>query len=191
MINYLWAFMIITAIILSVINGKIPELSMAAMASVKDAAMMCLNLIGAYALWLGILNIAKKSGLTQKISKGLGKAIIWLFKGVKKGSQAVSYIALNIAANLLGMGNAATPFGLKAIRELQEQNPDKTKASDAMCMFLVVNSASVQLIPMTVIALRSAAGAQNPADIVFTTLFATACALTTGISVSKILEKRK
>lgn len=191
MINYLWAFMIISAIILSIINGRIPELSMAAVASVKDAAIMCLNLIGAYALWLGILNIAKKSGLTEKISNGLGNVIVWLFKGIKKGSKAVSYIALNIAANMLGMGNAATPFGLKAIRELQEHNPDKTKASDAMCMFLIVNSASVQLIPMTVIALRSAAGAKNPADIVLTTLFATACALAMGITVSKIFEKRK
>jgi len=190
-INFLWAFMIIGAIIIAICNGKIPELSMAAMSSVKDAALMCLNLIGAYALWLGILNIAKNSGLTEKISNGLGKIISKLFQGVKKGSQALSYITLNIAANMLGMGNAATPFGLKAMRELQNINKDKTKASNAMCMLLVINSASVQLLPMTVVALRSAAGAKNPADIIVTSFVATVAACTMGICVAKILEKRE
>ena len=191
MINFLWAFMIIAAIVIAIANGKVPELSNAAVTSVKDAAMMCLNLIGAYSLWLGILNIAKKSGLTEKISKALSRVIVWLFSGVKKGSRAVSTIALNIAANMMGMGNAATPFGLKAMQELQEINPDKQRASDAMCMLLVVNSASVQLIPMTVIALRSTAGAKNPADIVVTTLISTFCAAFVGVLTAKLLEKRK
>jgi spore maturation protein A len=183
--------MIIAAIVLAIFTGKTQELSMAAMQSVKDAALMCLNLIGAYSLWLGILNIAKKSGLTEKISNGLSRIIVKLFNGVKKGSRAVSYIALNISANMLGMGNAATPFGIKAMQELQEINPDKTKASNAMCMLLVINSASVQLLPMTVVALRSAAGAQSPTDIILPSLFATAAACTVGVCTAKLLEKRK
>jgi len=191
MINYLWAFMIVAAFIIAVINGKTAELSEAALISVKDAALMCLSLIGAYSLWLGILNIAKKSGLTEKMAKALSRIIRYVFSGIREGSRAISYIALNISANILGMGNAATPFGLKAMQELQALNPDKSKASDAMCMLLVVNSTSIQLLPLTVIALRSAAGAKNPADIVITTFLATIVASITGIASAKILEKRK
>ena len=191
MINYLWAFMIIVAVAISIANGKIAELSTAAIASVKDAALMCINLIGAYSLWLGILNIAKKSGLTEKISNALGRVIATLFKGVQRGSRAASFIALNISANILGMGNAATPFGLKAMRELQDINTDKKKASDAMCMLLVVNSSALQILPMTVIALRSAAGAKNPADIIVTTFISTVCAALIGICIAKLLENRK
>jgi spore maturation protein A len=191
MINYLWAFMIVAAFVIAVFNGKTGELSEAALASVKDAALMCINLIGAYSLWLGILNIARKSGLTEKIANALSGVIRFVFSGLREGSRAISYIALNISANMLGMGNAATPFGLKAMQELQDLNPDKSRASDAMCMLLVVNSTSVQLLPLTVIALRSAAGAKNPADIVITTLLATATATIAGIVSAKILEKRK
>jgi spore maturation protein A len=122
----------------------------------------------------------------------MSRAIRFVFSGLREGSRAISYIALNISANMLGMGNASTPFGLKAMQELQELNTgDKKTASDAMCMLLVVNSASIQLLPMTVIALRSAAGAKNPADIVITTLAATVVATIAGIASAKMLEKRK
>ncbi len=191
MINYLWAIMIISSILIAVLTGRTEELSNAALVSVKDAAIMCINLIGAYSLWLGILNIAKKSGLIEIISKALSKILIFIFDSIKKGSRAISYITLNIAANMLGMGNAATPFGLKAMQELQEINGEKKKASDAMCMLLVINSASVQLLPMTVIALRSAAGAKNPADIIITSLIATISAAVTGIAAAKLMQKRK
>jgi spore maturation protein A len=114
-----------------------------------------------------------------------------MFPGVPEGSSAIGYITLNIVANMLGMGNAATPCGLKAIKELQDLNPDKKKASDSICMLLIVNASSVQLLPLTVIALRSVTGSAAPAEIVLSTLIATAAATTAGIVSGKIMRGAK
>ncbi|MEZ4358221.1 MAG: nucleoside recognition domain-containing protein [Eubacteriales bacterium] len=187
-INYLWAIIIIASIASAIFSGNLALLANAAMDGAKDAALLCVNLIGVYALWMGILNIAQKSGLVKKIAKLLGFIIKPLFKD-KKSEEATSMITLNLSANVLGMGNAATPYGIKAIEEMQKSSKDKKTATDDMCMFLIINASSIQLLPLSVIALRSASGAQNPADIVLTTLLATTVTTCVGILSAKIMKR--
>ena len=168
---------------------KAEALSQSALDGAQDAALLCIGLIGAYALWLGTLNIAQEAGLVNSIARRMRGLIRWLFPSVPPDGPASGFITLNHVANMLGMGNAATPFGLKAMKELQALNPQKTRASDAMCMFLVINASSVQLLPMTVIALRSAAGAAMPGDIVVTSLIATTVTTVTAVTMAKILRR--
>jgi len=191
MINVLWFILIAAGILTGILTGNGEAVSAACLSSAKDAALMCIQLIGTYALWLGILNIAKQSGLMKSIARRMRKAIRFLFPGVPDGSAATGYITLNIVANVLGMGNAATPFGLKAMQELQALNKDKRRATNAMCMLLVINASSVQLIPMNIIALRSAANSANPSEIVLSAFLATAVTTVVGVTSAKILERRR
>lgn len=190
MVNYIWAFLIVIGTLVGLLNGNAQAVSEAAVKGATDAALLCVSLIGAYALWLGTLNIANAAGLVQGIAKRMRRVIHWLFPGIPEGNPATGYITLNIVANMLGMGNAATPFGLKAIKELQELNPDKQRATDSMCMLLIVNASSVQILPLTVIALRSAAGSAAPAEIVISTLLATIVTTSVGIIAGKIMGAR-
>ncbi len=189
MVNYIWAFLIVVGTVVGIATGRADAVSQAALDGAKDAALLCVSLIGAYILWLGVLNVAKEAGLVDAIARRMRGIIRWLFPSVPPGGAASGFITLNIVANMLGMGNAATPFGLKAMKELQDINPDKTRASDAMCMFLVVNASSVQLLPLTVIALRSAAGSASPGDIIITALLATTVTTTVGITAAKIMRR--
>ena len=188
MVNYIWAFLIIVGILAGFLTGSVQEVSDAAINGAKDAALLCVSLIGAYALWLGVLNIAREAGLVNAIAKKMRGIIRWLFPGIPEDSPASGYITLNIVANMLGMGNAATPFGLKAMKELQALNREKYKATDAMCMLLIVNASSVQILPLTVIALRSAAGSAAPAEIVLSALMATTVTTVVGIAAGKIIR---
>lgn len=191
MINYIWAFLIVIGTLVGIVTGRADAVSNAAIDGAKDAALLCVSLIGAYALWLGVLNIAKEAGLITSIAKRMRRIIKWLFPDVKKNSAASGYITLNIVANMLGMGNAATPFGLKAMKELQAENPNKKKATHSMCMLLVINASSVQLIPLTVIALRSAAGSAAPGEIVLTAFLATSITTIVGVTAAKIFRGSK
>ncbi len=189
MVNYIWAFLILVGTVVGIATGRAEAVSQAALDGAKDAALLCVSLIGAYILWLGVLNVAKEAGLVDAVARRMRGVIRWLFPSVPAGSAASGFITLNIVANMLGMGNAATPFGLKAMKELQGINRDKTRASDAMCMFLVINASSVQLLPLTVIALRSAAGSAAPGEIAITTLLATTVTTTVGITAAKVLRR--
>lgn len=189
MINYIWAFLIIAGTFIGIVTGRADAVSKAAVNGAKDAALLCVSLIGAYALWLGVLNIAKEAGLITSIARRMRRIIKWLFPEVAAGSAASGYITLNIVANMLGMGNAATPFGLKAMKELAQQNKDRQKATNSMCMLLVINASSVQLIPLTVISLRSAAGSAAPAEIVLTAFLATCVTTIVGITAAKIMGR--
>ena len=189
MVNYIWAFLIVVGTVVGVATGKAEAVSQAAVEGAKEAALLCISLIGAYALWLGVLNIGKEAGLVDAIARRMRGVIRRLFPGVPESGAASGFITLNIVANMLGMGNAATPFGLKAMKELQAINPSKARATDAMCMFLVINASSVQLLPLTVIALRSAAGSAAPAEIVVTALLATTVTTTVGIAAAKIMRR--
>ncbi len=140
------------------------------------------------ALWLGIMKIADKSGLTDIIAKLLKPIIIKLFSDVPENHPAILAIIMNISANMLGLGNAATPFGIKAMEYLQELNK-KDSASNAMCRFLVINTSSVQLIPAVMIGIRASLGAQNPADFVIVSVLSTSTALMAGLILNKHLEK--
>ncbi len=189
MIRYIWAALIVIGAVVGIATGKAQAVSDAAIMGAKDAALLCISLIGAYALWLGILRVAQDAGLVEALAKKMRGAIRRLFPGVPKDSPASGYITLNIVANMLGMGNAATPFGLKAMKELQELNPDKERASHAMCMLLIINASAVQLMPMTVIALRSAAGSAAPAEIVLTSLLATTANTAVAIAAARIFKR--
>jgi spore maturation protein A len=186
MINYIWAFLIAIGTLVGILTGNAAAVSDAAINGAKDAGLLCFSLVGAYALWLGVLNIAKDAGLIAAIAKRMRRVIGWLFCGVPKDSEASGYITMNIVANMLGMGNAATPFGLQAMKALQALNPIKERATDAMCMLLIINASSVQLLPLTVIALRSAAGSAAPAEIVLSALLATTVTTLVGIAAGKI-----
>ncbi len=189
MVNYIWAFLIVAGTLTGLVSGNAQAISEAAIEGAKDAGLLCFSLVGAYALWLGVLNVANEAGLVTSLAKKMRGIIRWLFPGVPEGA-ASGYITLNIVANMLGMGNAATPFGLKAMKELQALNPSKGRATDAMCMLLIVNASSVQILPLTVIALRSAAGSAAPAEIAITALMATTVTTVVGVAAGKIFQGR-
>jgi spore maturation protein A len=189
MINYIWAFLIVVGTIVGIMTGHTEAVGDAAIEGAKEAGLLCVSLIGAYALWLGVLNVAKEAGLIEALAKRMRGIVRRLFKGVPPNSEASGYITLNIVANMLGMGNAATPFGLKAMKELQALNKNKDEASDAMCMLLIINASSVQLLPLTVIALRSAAGSAAPAEIVLTALLSTTVTTTVAIIAGKLWQR--
>jgi len=186
MINVIWLFLILSGIILSFFNGKLELVVGGLTSSAMQASNIFLTLIGTYTLWLGILNIARKSGLIERISEILSPAISYLFKGIPSGSKANGLITLNIVANMLGMGNAATPFGLKAIAELKNISTNKDEPTDAMCMLLIINATSVQILPLTVISLRAAAGSIAPTEIVITAFITTTITTLTGIILGKL-----
>ena len=191
MINYIWAFMIISGICLSFFTGNIEAVSTTIIDSCSTAVELCIGMIGIYALWMGLMKIAKESGLVEKLSFSMQPVLSRLFPGIPTHSPAMGFISLNIIANMLGMGNAATPFGLKAMADMQKYNKDRYVATDDMCMFLIINASSVQIIPSTVIALRQASGSLAPAEITLTALFATTCSTIVGIAAAKALRSHR
>lgn len=162
----------------------------ATMDGAGQAVQLVISLAGIYILWLGLLEIAQRSGLSKLIAKLLSRPLSRIFTGVERDGQAMAAITLNVSANLLGMGNAATPFGLKAMEHLQKLNRHKDTASNPMVMLIVLNSSSVQLIPTSIIALRAAAGSQNPGDITMPILIATTATTVISVLVCKLMEGR-
>ena len=155
----------------------------------NTAVKISFSLIGIMAFWLGIMRVAEKSGLIKIISKLINPLAKILFKDVKQENPAIGNIAMSLTANALGLTNAATPIGLKVMQELQEENPQKDKATDSMCMFLGMNTAGFQIIPATVIAILAGAGAKNPTDIIIPTFIVTTLSFITAIIASLILKK--
>lgn len=188
MINYIWFFMIAIGVLVGIINGRMAEISKAIIDSAQTAVTISIGLVGVMALWLGIMKIADKSGLTDIIAKLLKPIIIRLFPDVPKDHPAISAIIMNISANMLGLGNAATPFGIKAMEYLQELNK-KDSASNAMCRFLVINTASIQFIPAVMVGIRASLGSRNPADFVIVSILSTSTAIVVGLILNKYLEK--
>ncbi len=188
MLNYIWFGMMLISVIAGIFTGNIDAVTEAAINMAKVAVEISIGLIGIMALWLGIMKIAEASGLIRIIARGLKPITIRLFPDVPEDHPAIGSIVLNMAANLMGLGNAATPLGLKAMEELQELNPNKDTATNAMVMFLAINTSSVQLIvPATVVALMGATASQ----IFLTTILATSASTITAIVIVKILEKMK
>ena len=186
MLNYIWFFMIFISVIVGTINGKIDAVTESAIQMSKTAVEIAIGLIGIMALWLGIMKIAEKSGLIGLIAGALRPITIRLFPDITQDHPAIGSIVLNMAANMLGLGNAATPLGLKAMEELQELNQEKDTASNAMCTFLAINTSSIQLIlPATVVGLMGAASNQ----IFITTIITTVLSTTAAIIAVKTLEK--
>lgn len=179
--NYIFSFFVLGGIIAAAINGKIDVVTTAAMTAAGNAVQRAIALIGIVGLWMGIARVAEKSGLIDRLSHVIAPLFSWLFPSIPKNHPALGCILMNLSANILGFGNAATPFGLKAMQELQKLNNDPDTASEAMCTFLAINTSSVTLIPTTLIALRASAGSENPSEIVGTVLFATTCSTVTAI----------
>ena len=188
MLNYIWFGMMLIAVVVGTITGNIDAVTKAAINMAKTAVEIAIGLIGIMALWLGTMKIAEDSGLIRIIARALRPITIRLFPDVPSDHPAIGSIVLNMAANILGLGNAATPLGLKAMEELQELNPNKNTATNAMCTFLAINTSSVQLIlPATVVALMGTASNQ----IFITTIFATGLSTIAAIIAVKTLEKMK
>jgi spore maturation protein A len=188
MLNYIWFGMMAIAVVAGIYNGKIDAVTDAAIDMAKVSVEIAIGLIGIMALWLGIMKIAEASGLIRVIARLLKPLTIRLFPDVPADHPAIGSIVLNMSANILGLGNAATPLGLKAMEELQELNEKKDTASNAMVMFLAINTSSVQLIlPATVVALMGA----TASEIFITTILATTCSTIAAIAAVKFLERRK
>ena len=186
MLNYIWFGMMLIAVVVGTVTGNIDAVTEAAISMAKTAVEIAIGLIGIMALWLGTMKIAEESGLIRIIAKALRPITIRLFPDVPEDHPAIGSIVLNMAANILGLGNAATPLGLKAMEELQELNPNKDTATNAMCTFLAINTSSVQLIlPATVVALMGAASNQ----IFITTILATGLSTIAAIISVRTLEK--
>lgn len=191
MLNNIWFGMIIIGVIVGTINGRIDEVTKAAMDSAKTAVEICIGLLGVMCLWTGLMSIAQKSGLVTFVARKVKPIMRFLFPGILDGHPALGAIVMNMVANFFGLGNAATPLGIKAMTELQKLNGDKEVASDSMSMFLVLNTAAIQAIPATIIALRASIGSKNPAEIVGSIWFASICATIAGVIAAKIFSAKK
>lgn len=189
MLNYVWLGLMAIAIVVGAINGKLSEVTEAAFDMAETSVTIALGLIGIMALWLGLMKIAEDSGLVQIIAKLIKPVTKRLFPDVPPEHPAIASIVLNLSANWLGLSNAATPLGLKAMEELQKLNEKKDTASNAMVTFLALNTAAITLIPATIIGVRISLNSQNPQEIIGTTIFAGICATTVAIISAKILEK--
>ncbi|MBA9085402.1 spore maturation protein A [Fontibacillus solani] len=190
MVNKIWLALIIIGFAFAAIKGDINVVTQAAFDGAATGVTVCFGLISVLVFWLGIMRLAEDAGLVKTISRWLGPIVSYLFPDVPKNHPAMGYILSNMSANLLGLGNAATPMGIKAMQELQELNPDKETASPAMCTLLALNTASITLIPTTLIAIRLNFNSANPAEIVGSTLLATAVATTAAIVADRWYRHR-
>lgn len=189
MLNYIWLALVMLAVAIGGWNNKLKEVTDGAFDGAKTAVTIALGLIGIMAMWLGLMRLAERAGLIQRIARFLRPVMRRLFPDVPAEHPAMGSMLMNMAANMLGLGNAATPLGLRAMRDLETLNRHHGTATNAMCTFLAVNTSSVQLIPTTAIAILAAAGSTRPTAIVGTALLATLCAATTAIVTVKLLEK--
>ena len=191
MINYIWAFFILCGIIYGLFTGNISTINNEILLSSKTCVELLLKLIPMIALWNGIVSVASVSGLLNKFSKLLSPILSKLFKDIPKNSKALDYIASNIAVNMVGLGSAATPLGLKAMKELQKLNKNKDTATDAMITFLVLNTSGVTLIPTTVISMRMLYDSNNPTSIIITSILATICSTFFGLMLDYYYRRKR
>ena len=189
MLNYIWAGMILLSIAVAAVNGTMPGLTAAVIDSAKEAVSLAIAMLGVVAMWSGIMRIAELSGLVAGLTRKMAPALLKLFPELDKKNKALRYISLNVIANLLGLGWAATPAGLKAMEELQKINPDKSRASKSMCMFLIFNMSSLQIVSINIVAYRSEFNSANPAEIIGPGLLATLVSTAAGITAAKVFEK--
>lgn len=202
MLNYLWAFMIIVGIVYGSITGNVAQISEGALDAAKDAVTLCITMVGVVALWTGLMEIARETGLIAQLTRGIRPFVNWLFPDIPEGHEAKEHITANIIANVLGLGWAATPSGLKAMEALERLNEDrrcghlpgtvckKGTASDEMCNFLILNISSLQLIPVNIIAYRSQYGSADPTAVIGPAIAATLFSTLVGIIFCKIVSSK-
>jgi len=191
MLNIIWPIFIIISYIYAVITGNTEKINNAIFEYTETAVNLLLTLIGTMCLWNGLMEIASNTKLINRLTKILRPLINFLFPENKNDKKIHEEISMNVVANLLGLGNAATPLGLKAMKSMQDKNPNKEKLTDDMATFIILNTASIQIIPTTVIAIRMNLGSIQPTKIIFAVWFSTICAAFVGIMVTKICIKLK
>ena len=189
MLNYLWGFMIVIGIIVGVFNGNIDAVGNATINSSKEAVTLCISMVGIMAMWTGMMQVAKKCGLVASFTKTLRPIIRFLFPDLPKGHVVNEYIASNMIANIIGLGWAATPMGLIAMRELKSLNADSDMASCDMCTLLIINISSLQLIPVNIIAYRNQYGSVNPAEILMAGIITTCISTLVGVIFATTARK--
>ncbi|MGX4584760.1 nucleoside recognition domain-containing protein [Paenibacillus chitinolyticus] len=190
MVNWIWLFFIVTGFAVAAVQGNVEAVTQAAFDGAKSGVTVCFGLISVLVFWLGIMRIAEDAGLLSKLAVLLRPVVRFLFPSIPKDHPALGYIMSNMSANILGLGNAATPMGIKAMQELQKLNPHKDTASPAMCTLLALNTASITLIPTTLIAIRMNYNSVNPSEIVGTTLLATIVSTAAAIIVDRWYRRR-
>ena len=189
MVNIIWGIFILIGIIYSIITGNINEINNEILNSGSSALNLILDIMPLLVIWMGLMQIAEKSGLINKIAKIMTPILSKLFPSIPKNHESLGYIASNIAINMAGLGSAATPFGLKAMEKLQEINPHKDKATPAMITFLVLNTSGVTIIPTTIISLRLASKSINPTIILPTCILATLCSTIGGLTLDYLIRR--
>jgi spore maturation protein A len=185
----IWTLLVGAAVLAAAVNGRMAELSSAALESAGKAVTLSLGLAGVMALWLGLMKVAEEAGLVASVARLARPLVSRLFPDVPPEHPAVGAMLLNVSANLLGAGNAATPFGVKAMQELERLNPHPGTATNAQALFCALNTASLQLIPASVLALRTAAGSRAPGEIIGATILASACGVTAAVVAAKVLGR--
>lgn len=190
MLNILWPIFIILSFLYAIFSGKVNEINNGIFESLSNAVELSITFLGTISLWNGIMEIAKKTTLVDKLTKLLKPIINFLFPDLKNNENVKKEISMNIIANILGLGNAATPLGLKAMKTMQKENRKKDTLSNSMMMFIVLNTASLQLIPTNVISIRTSLNSENPTSIIIPVWIATIVAAIVGIVFTKILIKK-
>ena len=191
MLNFIWPIMIILSIFYSIIDGNIDAINSSIFNSTAKTVELTLTLFGTICLWNGIIEIASETKLIELLNKIISPLINFLFPESKNDKKIKNDISMNVIANMLGIGNAATPLGIKAMKGMQEKNKDKNRLTDDMATFIILNTASIQIIPTTVIAIRMSLGSSDPTKIIFAVWFSTICAAIVGITATKICIKLK
>lgn len=190
MLNIIWPLFIIISLIYAICFGKVNEVNLAIFDSVENAVQISIKLLGTICLWNGIIKIATNTTLIDRLKKILKPLLKFLFPDIEEADKAYGEISMNIVANILGLGNAATPLGLNAMKSMQKRNKEKQELSNSMAMFILINTASIQIIPTTVIAIRTSLGSKNPTGMILAVWIATIGAATSAIIMAKILMKR-
>lgn len=191
MVNYIWVFMTIVGIVFAVINGTWDEVNKAIFDGAKEAVTLCIGLISVLVFWLGMMRIAEESGLLEKLAKLFRPLVKMLFPDVPAHHPAMGYILSNMISNMFGLGNAATPLGIKAMEELKKLNGGKTEASRSMVTFLAINTASITIIPTTVIAIRMNYHSTSPTEIVVPTIIATLLSAIGAVLIDRYFYYRR
>lgn len=190
MLNIIWPIFIIISFIYGIFSGNVEKINNAIFESTSEAVNLTITFFGTICLWNGIMQIATKTSLINRLSNLLSPLFKFLFPDIKKEDKVYKEISMNMIANFLGLGNASTPLGLKAMKSMQKNNTKKDTLTDSMAMFIIINTASIQLIPTTVIAIRSSLGSNSPTKIMIPVWVATICAAIAGIISAKILKKK-
>ncbi len=189
--NYIWGFSIIIGICFAVLSGNLPALSDNIFTGANEAVSLCISMLGAVSMWSGIMEVGRRAGLINRLSVKIFPLTGFLFPDVPKESKAMEYLSMNLIANFLGLGWAATPAGINAMKELHLLNKERDTASDAMCNFLIINISSVQLIPINIIAYRAKYGSVSPSGIIVPSIIATFFSTITAIIFIKLARRRK